>query len=78
MSLELFLSIVSVVGVICALLVNVGVLKKNHDDTVRHQQQIDDNIKELTKRVDEHNNYAKMFQEATNDIAFIKGKMEGI
>ena len=35
-------------------------------------------IKELTKRVDEHNNYAKMFQEATTDIAFIKGKMEGM
>ena len=75
--MELALSLISILGVIIAIFVNVRTIEKSHDDTVRWQQQTDDNIKELTRRVDEHNSYAQMFQKSAEDIAFIKGKLEG-
>lgn len=78
MSLELILSLLSIVGFIITSIINVKEIQKSHDETIRWQQKTEDAINTLTERVDEHNNYAKLFQETSNDISFIKGKMEGI
>lgn len=45
-------------------------------DRARDNQQVKDQLKELSKRVDSHNRYAEMFREYGEDIAFIRGQLE--
>jgi len=52
--------------------------KKKTEEDARWHQSIDDKLDDLTRRVDEHNNYAEKFTSCTEDIAFIKGKLEGL
>ena len=51
----------------------------------RKEQELTDELKQLKAHVVSHNDYARMFQEHTNDIAdiredlaFVRGKMEKI
>ena len=45
-------------------------------DRARDNQQVKDQLKELSERVDSHNRYAEMFREYGEDIAFIRGQLE--
>lgn len=49
--------------------------KKKIDDEVRAAR-LDDRLKGVENRLDEHNNYAKRFEEIQTDIAVIKNDIK--
>lgn len=59
---------------------NVAISRqKTRDDAVREarrDQEIKDKLDRLEKKVDEHNGYAKRFEEIGKDIAVIKAEIE--
>ena len=69
----------SVVAMLASLSTVIGFLiarRKDHDETVRWMQEVSD-------RLNQHNHYAKLFNEHTDDIseikqdvAFIKGQLQ--
>jgi hypothetical protein len=71
--------ITSTIAMLASLSTIIGFLiarRKDHDETVRWMQEVSD-------RLDNHNHYAKMFNEHTDDIseikqdvAFIKGQLQ--
>lgn len=71
--------ITSTIAMLASLSTIIGFLiarRKDHDETVRWMQEVSD-------RLDNHNHYAKMFNDHTNDIseikqdvAFIKGQLQ--
>ena len=71
--------ITSTIAMLASLSTIIGFLiarRKDHDETVRWMQEVSD-------RLDNHNHYAKMFNDHTDDIseikqdvAFIKGQLQ--
>lgn len=57
--------------------------KKEHDETIRKLQKIEDTQAEHGRRLDDHNHYAELFAQSSEnnakiqaDVAYIKGKLE--
>lgn len=53
--------------------------KKSRQDAIREakrEQNLDDRLDRLEKKVDEHNGYAKKFEDIGKDIAVIKTEIE--
>lgn len=71
--------VTSTIAMLASLSTIIGFLiarRKDHDETVRWMQEVSD-------RLDNHNHYAKMFNDHTDDIseikqdvAFIKGQLQ--
>lgn len=64
--------IVAIIAAISSIIGQWLIGKRNTEkesiERAKQQQKLDDRLALLTSRVDEHNNYAKMFQEATKNI----------
>lgn len=55
--------------------------KKTREDAIREarrDQELTDKLDRLEKKVDEHNGYAKRFEEIGKDVAVIKAELEFI
>lgn len=79
-------------SVICQLIIARNGAKKDGEERAARRQKLDDDIAQLTRRVDEHNSYAALFARQTaalsglaadiglmkNDIRYIKeGRFNG-
>lgn len=74
-----------IVAVITGVFATIGVVvtnyasnKKNSIDQAKRDQQLQDNIENLSKRVDIHNGYAEKFAESTNNISLLQKDVEYI
>ena len=74
-----------IVAVITGVFATIGVVvtnyasnKKNSIDQAKRDQQIQDEIENLSKRVDVHNGYAEKFAESTNNISLLQKDVEYI
>lgn len=79
-----------IVAVITGIFATIGVVvtnyasnKRNSIEQAKRDQQIQDEIENLSKRVDVHNGYAEKFAESTNsinllqkDVEYIKGEIK--
>lgn len=72
-----------ITGVLAVLGTYVGNVtisrKKAREDAIREarrDQELTDRLDRLEKKVDEHNGYAKKFEETGKDIAIIKTEIE--
>ena len=52
-------------SVICQIITSKTAAKKDSIERAKRQQKLDDDINTLTKRVNEHNNYAALFAQQT-------------
>lgn len=75
--------IVEAAGIIGLLIKNSSDRKKNAIEQARRDQAITDELKDIRKdqarmekKLDEHNGYAKMFSEQSENIASIKKDVE--
>lgn len=83
LDITLVVSILSALVSVSVLLNFVRTRQKEREDTVEWRKGVDDRLDALTRRVDSHNDYAKMFYSAKDelmhmkeDIAFIRGQLE--
>ena len=74
-----------IVAVITGIFATIGVVvsnytsnKKNSIEQAKRNQQIHDQIENLSKRVDVHNGYAEKFAESTNSISLLQKDIEYI
>lgn len=74
-----------IVAIITGLFATAGVIisnsasnKKNAIEQAKRDTQLDDSIKELTKRVDAHNGYAEKFAQSTESISLLQKDVEYI
>lgn len=67
--------IVSIITGLCAVIGQWLISRKSRQEDAikqaKRDQHLDDTIKALSDRVDEHNKYAKMFADITSDIRLI-------
>lgn len=67
--------IVAIITGLCAVIGQWLISRKSRQEDaikqVKRDQHLDDTIKSLSDRVDEHNKYAKMFADITSDIRLI-------
>lgn len=67
--------IIAIITGLCAVIGQWLISRKNRQDDAikqaKRDQHLDDTIKSLSDRVDEHNKYAKMFSDITADIRLI-------
>lgn len=82
LDITLVVSILSALVSVTVLLNFVYTRQKEREDTIRWRKGVDDRLDALTKRVDSHNDYAKMFYSAKDelmnmkeDISFIRGQL---
>ena len=83
MGLETLMSILAVLGYVVTFATFYHNQKKEHDETIRKLQRIEDTQAEHGRRLDDHNHYAELFTDTKDDIAeikatvaYIKGKTE--
>lgn len=74
-----------IVAIITGLFATAGVIisnsasnKKNAIEQAKRDTQLDDSIKELSKRVDSHNGYAEKFAQSTESILLLQKDIEYI
>ena len=74
-----------IVAVITGVFATIGVVvtnyasnKKNSIDQAKRDQQLQDKIESLSKRVDVHNGYAEKFADSTNNISLLQKDVEYI
>lgn len=71
--------ITGVLAVLGTYVGNVAITrKKTREDAIREarrEQELSDRLDRLEKKVDEHNGYAKRFEEIGKDIAVIKTEL---
>ena len=71
--------ITGVLAVLGTYVGNVAITrKKTREDAIREakrEQELTDRLDQLEKKVDEHNGYAKRFEEIGKDIAVIKTEL---
>ena len=77
------IAVALITGVLAVLGTYVGNVtisrKKTREDAIREarrDQELKDKLDRLDKKVDEHNGYAKRFEEIGKDIAVIKTEIE--
>lgn len=67
--------IVAIITGLCAVIGQWLISRKSRQEDAikqaKRDQHLDDTIKSLSDRVDEHNKYAKMFADITSDIRLI-------
>lgn len=72
--------ITGVLAVLGSYMGNVAITrKKSREDAIRdakNEQRLTDRLDRLEQKVDEHNGYAKKFEDIGKDIAEIKTKVE--
>ena len=82
--------IIALTGSVLSVLVSLTVIitfvinrRKEREDDAKWKQRVNDQLDQLTERVDSHNNYAELFNryakdiaDTREDIAFIRGKLE--
>ena len=83
LSLPLVVSCLSGIVSILAIINFVHARKKEQEEKVKQQEadaiwkaSVNQQLDQLTKRVDSHNRYAEMFRSYGEDIAFIRGQLE--
>lgn len=81
--IALAISIITTIASVCAIVSFILNQKHNAENEASWKQRVDDEMKNTTKsieslsrRVDSHNNYAKMFAEYGEDIAYIRGLLD--
>lgn len=75
MDIALIVSIITAIAAVVGLIINVKELMKSREERVRWQQKTDDTLELFGEKIEEHNGYAKKFQECAVGIAEIKGKL---
>ena len=80
---EHLMPILAIIGYIITIAAFYLNQKKEHDETIRKLQRIEDTQAEHGRRLDDHNHYAELFTDTKDDIAeikatvaYIKGKTE--
>lgn len=82
--------IIALTGSILSVFVSCTVIftfvinrRKEREEDAQWKQRVNDQLAQLTDRVDSHNNYAELFSryakdiaDTREDIAFIRGKLE--
>ena len=67
---------VGIIGGILGILNQISVMRKQQEEAVRQQavrdQKVDDRLKSIETRLDEHNNYAEKFASLTEAIIEMK------
>lgn len=75
MDIALIVAIVTALVSATGLLLNFKALMNSRDERIRWQQQINDKLENVDKKLEEHNGYAEKFTECAVGIAEIKGKL---
>ncbi len=74
--LDMVMAILAIIGYAITFYTFYRNQKKEHEETIRKLQKIEDTQAEHGRRLNDHNRYAEMFREYGEDIAFIRGKLE--
>lgn len=67
----------SVTSIIIFLLTNWTQNQKRRVEEAAREAKLDERLKSIERKLDEHNGYAEKIGSIQTDIAFIKGKLEG-
>lgn len=62
-------AITAAASVIGEILISRAAAKRDGEERAKRRQKLDDDIAALTRRVNEHNNYAALFAEQTRALA---------
>lgn len=75
MDIATTIAILTAIASLIGLVLNFKELMKSRDERIRWQQKTDDTLDKFGEKIEEHNGYAKKFQECAVGIAEIKGKL---
>ena len=67
----------SVTSIIIFLLTNWTQNQKRRVEEAAREAKLDERLKSIERKLDEHNGYAEKIGSIQQDISFIKGKLEG-
>ena len=65
-------------GVVVAILGLIGTVKKINTESSRREQEQNDRLMNIEKKLDEHNGFARLYHEDNKNIALISQKQQDL